>query len=95
MNLYLLIEVDFIQQSYSLVELKKFFFYLGGKEATLDEILDKHSFPVEVTPSDSHQLMNIQGHERETGKSCHLTLVSTYEDRYLLGNAVSDGENIS
>ncbi|XP_055995392.1 uncharacterized protein LOC125645660 isoform X2 [Ostrea edulis] len=63
----------------------------SGKEATLDEILDKHSFPVEVTPSDSHQLMNIQGHERETGKSCHLTLVSTYEDRYLLGNAVSDG----
>jgi hypothetical protein len=74
-----------------------FFFssFLGGKEATLDELLEKHSLPVEVKPSDSHQLMNIQGHERETGKSCHLTLVSTYEDRYLLGNAVSDGKVLS
>lgn len=63
----------------------------GGKESSLHEILEKHSLPVEVTPSDSHQLMNIQGQDRETGKSCHLNLVHSYEDRYLLGNAVSDG----
>ncbi|XP_061178676.1 uncharacterized protein LOC133187331 isoform X2 [Saccostrea echinata] len=63
----------------------------SGKEQTLSEILEKHSLPVEVTPSDSHQLMNIQGQERETGKRCQLNLISTYEDRYLLGNAVSDG----
>lgn len=36
--------------------------------------------------------MNIQGQDRETGKSCHLNLVHSYEDRYLLGNAVSDGK---
>lgn len=64
----------------------------GGKESSLHEILEKHSLPVEVTPSDSHQLMNIQGQDRETGKSCHLNLVHSYEDRYLLGNAVSDGK---
>lgn len=63
----------------------------GGKESSLNEILERHSLPVEVTPSDSHQLMNIQGQDRETGKSCHLNLVHSYEDRYLLGNAVSDG----
>ncbi|XP_062571756.1 uncharacterized protein LOC134233760 isoform X2 [Saccostrea cucullata] len=63
----------------------------SGKEQTLNEILEKHLLPVEVTPSDSHQLMNIQGQQRETGKSCQLNLISTYEDRYLLGNAVSDG----
>ena len=55
-----------------------------------EEILERATLPVSVIPSAVGKLQ-FGDKERMVGDQCELKLLKTYDDRYLLGNAVSDG----
>ncbi|KAK3087537.1 hypothetical protein FSP39_007258 [Pinctada imbricata] len=61
-----------------------------GKDQSLEEIIDKNPLPVTVIPS-ALGTLHFGDKDRAVGEQCELKLIKTYEDRYLLGNAVSDG----
>ena len=64
----------------------------GGKPASLKEIIKHKDLPLEVqfAGSGDQSLVNIGGSER-TSSLFTLKLLHTYEDFYLLGNAISYG----
>ena len=64
----------------------------GGKPASLKEIIKHNDLPLNVqfAGSGDQSMVNIGGSER-TSSLFTVTLLHTYEDIYLLANAICDG----